>query len=179
VAPVAAVPVARADAICTYPAVGSGSKVFGVHGGWCDYPTEINGSHLHCEGGGVDLGIGGSGQGDAFSISGAGQGVGIASCTWRCPDGVMAPAPNPPGAWKQYLVPMTSTNWCRDHMAPDGFWGAGVLPTEGLPPVNEQPPAPGEVLPPQPVPPPEPTPVPGVPLVPATAPPAAPDVPNP
>jgi hypothetical protein len=173
-------PPAHADTICPYPGVGVlGVNVAGINGGFCDFPTEINGAHWHCQAGGVGLGIG-FGVSGAGGVSGAqaGQGAGGVSCNWRCPDGVDAPTPNPPGAWKNYLVPMNSTNFCRDHMTPNGFWSAPVLPTEGIPPVNEQPPAPGEVLPPQPVPPPEPTPVPGEPLIPAT-PPAPPDVPAP
>ena len=128
---------AHAD-LCSYPGVGEGAVAFFGRGGFCDYPTEINGSHLHCEGGGA--GIGGvlgqaSDMGTSFAFGGSG--VGGSSCTWRCPDGLLAPAPNPPGLWRQYMVPMNSTNFCKDHMAPDGFWSAPVLPTEGIPPSGE------------------------------------------
>jgi hypothetical protein len=37
---------------------------------------------------------------------------------------------------------MNPTNFCKDHMAPDGFWGEPVLPTEGLPPDERPPEAP-------------------------------------
>ena len=67
-----------------------------------------------------------------------GAGVGGLSCTWRCPDNSMAPAPNPPGAWKWYLVPVP--NACKDHMEPAGFSSAPVFPGEGMP-VPAPPPA--------------------------------------
>ena len=52
--------------------------------------------------------------GGSFAFGGAG--IGALSCTWRCPDGAMAPAPNPPGLWREYMVVMNSTNFCKDHM---------------------------------------------------------------
>src|SRR3954462_13100146 len=91
-------------------------------------------------------------------------------CNWRCPDNTDAPAPNPPGAWKEYLAPMNTTNYCKDHMTPVGFWSAPTLPTEGIPPAGELAPQPGETPAPQPIPPPLPTqPVPA-PAVPPTVP---------
>ena len=125
---------AHAD-LCSYPGVGTAANVIFAGGGFCDYPTEINGSHLHCEAGGI--GIGGvltsnGNMGGSFAFGGAGAGG--ASCTWRCPDGAMAPAPNPPGLWRDYMVVMNSTNFCKDHMAPNGFWSGPVLATEGIPP---------------------------------------------
>lgn len=143
---------ARAD-LCPYPGIGVGAEVLFGRGGFCDYPTEINGSHMHCEAGGA--GLGGSGGLTAIGDMGTatlglgGIGFGGASCTWRCPDGTMAPAPNPPGLWKDYIVPMNSTNFCflEGHMEPNGHWSAPVLPTEGVPPEGFQPPAavaPGE-----------------------------------
>lgn len=173
---------ARADTQCPYPGIGVlGTHIGPVGGGFCDFPTEINGAHWHCQGGGFDLGLGiignAAGGSGSLGFTQSGAGVGGLSCNWRCPDGVDAPAPNPPGAWQHYLVPMSTTNYCRDHMVPNGFWSAAVLPTEGLPPVNESPPAPGEQLPPQPVPPPVPTPAPGEPLIPAAPPPPPPPPP--
>jgi hypothetical protein len=168
-------PPAHADTQCPYPGVGILAVTVGVAtGGFCDFPEEVNGAHWHCQGGGVSLGLvpganlaAGTG---GFGIAGGGIGVFGVSCNWRCPDGVDAPAPNPPGAWQHYLVPMASTNFCSQHMAPNGFWSAPTLPTEGIPPVNERPPAPGEVLPPQPVPPPLPTPGESAPITPTPAP---------
>jgi hypothetical protein len=105
-----------------------------------------------------------------LGIAGVGQGVSGVSCNWRCPDNTDAPAPNPPGAWKEYLAPMNTTNYCKDHMTPVGFWSAPTLPTEGIPPAGELAPQPGETPAPQPIPPPLPTqPVPA-PAVPPTAP---------
>ena len=157
-------PIARAD-ICPYPGVGVGVNVLVGQGGFCDYPTEINGSHMHCETGGFSLG-GGFAFTDTGGFGGSvSPGISGASCSWRCPDGVKAPQPNPPGAWNQYLVVMDSTNFCKDHMVPNGFWSDPVLPTEGIPPINVEPPQPGEMPPPQPVPPALPTPDPDVPLL--------------
>lgn len=77
---------------------------------FCDFPTEINGSHWHCELGGAALqaavnvgvsigflSIGGSLSGNVGAIGG--------SCTFRCPDMTIAATPNPPGAWKDYITP--------------------------------------------------------------------------
>jgi len=169
-------PPAHADTQCPYPGVGILSvNIGGIGGGFCDMPTEINGSHWHCQGGGVSLGLGGAlvglGQGGSASIVGVGQGFGGVSCNWRCPDGVDAPAPNPPGMWREYLVPMNSTNYCRDHMQPNGFWSNPVLPTEGIPPAGEQHPE----LTPQPIPPP----LPSIPEAPPVVPPIAPGEANP
>jgi len=131
-----------AKAICEYPSVGVAVNVGGISGFFCDFPTEINGSHMHCQAGGIALGLGGvfttlGNGGNAGGVV-AGQGINGASCNWRCPDGTDAPAPNPPGMWREYLVPMNTTNFCRDHMTPNGFWSDPVLPTEGIPPAGEQ-----------------------------------------
>jgi len=124
---------AHAD-LCPYPGVGSGGGALFAQGGFCDYPTEINGSHLHCEAGGFGVnGVVGQATSGGGSFGFGGAGIGALSCTWRCPDGAMAPAPNPPGMWRQYMVVMNSTNYCKDHMAPNGFWSQPVLPTEGIP----------------------------------------------
>ena len=123
--------------LCDYPAVLTGATVFFSQGAYCDWPTEINGSHMHCEAGGVGVDAGATiGGGATLGLGGAG--VGGVSCTWRCPDNSMAPAPNPPGAWKWYMVPVP--NACKDHMQPAGFSSAPVLPGEGLP-VPAPPPA--------------------------------------
>jgi hypothetical protein len=156
-------PPAHADLgfLCQYPGIGIGVDVGGVTGAFCDFPTEINGAHWHCQSGGIHLGIGGAltglGNGVNAGAAGVGQGIGGLSCNWRCPDNMDAPAPNPPGAWKEYLVPMNTTNYCKDHMTPNGFWSAPTLPTEGLPPDG----GPPELQPPQP-----PPPKPGAPLPP-------------
>ena len=88
-------PPPRANAgLCDYPAVLTGATVFFSQGAYCDWPTEINGSHLHCEAGGLGVDAGAAiGGGATLGLGGAG--VGGVSCTWRCPDNSMAPAPNP------------------------------------------------------------------------------------
>jgi hypothetical protein len=109
-------PVANADiggqvpapGLCEYPGVG-GSGMIGVlapaYYYWCDFPTELNGSHWHCE----DAGAAGQGT-IGFSmmfqagLSGPVGGI-VGSCTWRCPDLTMAEAPNPPGGWKDAIRP--------------------------------------------------------------------------
>lgn len=152
---------AHAD-LCAYPGVGSGGGALFAQGAFCDYPTEINGSHMHCEAGGFGVNgiIGASSGGGSVAFGGAG--IGALSCTWRCPDGAMAPAPNPPGLWRTYMVVMDSTNFCKDHMAPNGFWSEPVLPTEGIPPGGQPP----ELRIPRPPPPPAPGPTPFAPGVP-------------
>jgi hypothetical protein len=123
--------------LCDYPAVLTGAAVFAAQGAMCDWPTEINGSHLHCETGGVGIdAMGATGGGTTLGLGGAG--VGGVSCSWRCPDNTNAPAPNPPGAWKWYMVPVPTA--CKDHMEPAGYTSAPVLPSEGLP-VPAPPPA--------------------------------------
>lgn len=133
---------ARAD-ICPYPGVGIGVNVLFGRGGHCDYPTESGGQHLHCETGGFSLGGGlglapGLVDGGLGSLALGGSGISGASCTFRCPDGTLAPAPNPPGAWKEYLVP-APTAFCvvNNHMTPNGFWSEPVRPEEGIPPGGE------------------------------------------
>ena len=105
------------------PALGPVAATLFGQGGFCDYPTEINGSHMHCEAGGFGVnGILGGPANGGGSFAFGGAGIGALSCTWRCPDGAMAPAPNPPGLWREYMVVTNSTNFCKDHMAPNGFW---------------------------------------------------------
>ncbi len=121
-------PKAEAD-YCEYPAVGYSANLALGTGAYCDYPTEINGSHLHCEGGGFGLG---GGNFQSFSIDAFG--IGGFSCTWRCPDNTPAPAPNPPGAWETYMVPQP--NACADHMEPAGPTSEPVRADEGIPPAE-------------------------------------------
>ena len=119
-------PMAGAD-YCEYPGVGIAANVIAGRGSFCNFPTEINGSHLHCEGG--SFGFGG---GDSGGLSIDGLGVGGASCTWRCPDNTPAPAPNPPGAWKTYMIPQP--NACADHMEPAGPLLSRCVLTKGFHP---------------------------------------------
>lgn len=128
--------------------------MFGIRGLFCDFPTEVNGSHWHCEWGGAGIGGALGFSEGGFTGGVAGGGVGGASCTWRCPDNTMAPAPNPPGLWKSYLVPVA--NACKDHMDPAGFWsepvhldeGGPVVPPAGPPAPQTAPPDGGGTVPP-------------------------------
>lgn len=126
---------------CQYPGVGYGAEVFGVSGQFCDYPTEVNGTHWHCESGGFRTGGVGLATGNGVSL-GAISSLGASGngCSWRCPDGTVAPQPNEVGAWKGYVVPRL--NFCRDHAAPNGPTSALVSIDEGA-----KPPPPGTVQP--------------------------------
>ena len=118
-------PTAKAEE-CQYPAVGVVVNAVLGGGFFCNYPTEINGSHLQCEAG-SSVGFGRGGFGGNNTLGGGG-----ASCTWRCPDNTLAPAPNPPGAWTTYMTPQP--NACADHMEPIGSFSEPVRPDEGVPP---------------------------------------------
>lgn len=96
--------------LCEYPGVGVSSMINNVYTYSCDFPTEINGSHWHCELAGAALqaaitagvniaflSVGGSLSGNVGGIGG--------SCSFRCPDSTLAATPNPPGAWKSYINP--------------------------------------------------------------------------
>jgi hypothetical protein len=134
-------PPARAG-LCEYPGVGAGGGAFGINGGFCDFPEEVNGTHWHCEEGGLNLGGGFGGPGGQGNVA-FGLGGGGLSCTWRCPDNTLGPAPNPPGLWKTFLVAVP--NACKDHMDPAGFYTEPVRPDEGgpvIPPAGPPPPQP-------------------------------------
>lgn len=99
-----------APGLCDYPGVGGSGQIMNVYNYWCDFPTEINGSHWHCELGGADLqaAVTAGLSISFFNLSGtlSGQvGAIVGSCSWRCPDMSIAGAPNPPGAWKDYITP--------------------------------------------------------------------------
>lgn len=154
-----AAPPARADEEipCQYPTVGFGVDVIGISGKFCDGPTEINGTHYHCEAGGAHLGGLGLAGSNGVSLGALGSiGGGGWGCSFRCPDGTVGPQPNPPGAWKEYLVPRL--NFCRGHDAPAGPTSALVDPNEGFPgpPVNPDGPPPPLRGPRPPAPPPTP-----------------------
>ncbi|MEZ0364117.1 hypothetical protein ACAG26_10515 [Mycobacterium sp. pUA109] len=93
--------------LCDYPGIGQSGLVLGTYWYFCDFPVEENSTHWHCEYGGWSLG-GGANAGIGVGPVNAGlsslAGVG-GSCTWRNPDNSIGQAPNPPGAWRNYLVP--------------------------------------------------------------------------
>lgn len=123
---------------CTYPGVGIGADALGATGQFCDGPTEINLSHYHCEGGGFHAGgLGLAGQNGVSIGAIAGIGGGGDGCSWRCPDNVLAPQPNPIGAYHQYIdveqIIKAHKVFCADHLAPAGPTSALVSPDEGVP----------------------------------------------
>ncbi|WP_141098945.1 hypothetical protein [Mycobacterium avium] len=91
---------------CEYPFRGVSVVVDPVlgqaSGGYCEGPPEENGSHHRCAWG--DYTLGGS-IGGAHATVGAAAGGGGGQCDYFCPDGAVADWPNPPGAWKDHLVP--------------------------------------------------------------------------
>lgn len=161
-------PTAHADYFqypCNYPFVGTSADVQVIaHGGgqYCDGPTEINGTHYHCEAGSGGIGGGAIGFAPLGPVNlggfgGSGLGMNIADCHYVCPDLFRPPngMPNPPAAWIKPLTVSPINNICRDHMAPAGPDGAPVpaaQPDAPLPPGRSLPP--GRPVPEAPVPPP-------------------------
>jgi hypothetical protein len=98
--------------LCDYPAVcGSGDDgaLLAGYYYWEDFPTELNGSHRHCEWGGAQasgsLAVGFSMMFTvAAGTSGPVGGVN-GSCFYVCPDMQRAEMPNPPGGWKDAIIP--------------------------------------------------------------------------
>jgi hypothetical protein len=96
--------------LCEYPGVGSSGMIMSSYHYYCDFPTELNGSHWHCEYGGFAMsGVGTVGVNIMMFSASAGVIGNVGglngSCSWRCPDMTMAEAPNPPGAWKERIRP--------------------------------------------------------------------------
>lgn len=90
----------------SYPCVGPGGLAAVVPYTYYDCPTEANGVHYHCEQGGPNLSGGAFTGSNGFGIGGLGQfGFVFGGCSWRYPDNTPGPAPNPPGAWRNFLVP--------------------------------------------------------------------------
>jgi hypothetical protein len=91
---------------CAYPGIGNfgvvGEGVNAQYYVWCDEPTEINGSHRHCELAGA---ITEFNAGVSFMMFNAGIGGPIGflggSCSYRCPNNAQAQEimPNPPSVW--------------------------------------------------------------------------------
>ncbi len=145
-------PVARAapggnvpgPGVCDYPGVGGSTFEAGAATYYCDFPIEENSTHWHCEYGGWNL-AGPSGSG---SVGGAFLGFGLTipvgdvggasgSCSWRWPDNTIGPAPNPPGAWKNYLVPTPPPPEHRAPPAPQAEPESGPPPVASLNPDAE------------------------------------------
>lgn len=143
-------PVARAGpggnvpgpGVCDYPGVGSSTFEAGAATYYCDFPLEENSTHWHCEYGGWNLAgptgngtIGGAFMGFGLTLPAGDVGGASGSCSWRWPDNTIGPAPNPPGAWKNYMVPTPPP---PEHRAPP----PAPEPEPGPPPVPN--PGPGE-----------------------------------
>lgn len=178
----ASLPQAHADYFqypCNYPFVGQGGDVnviVDAGGQFCDGPTEVNWSHYHCEGGGATANLGalaivGSGPLSLGGFGGSGIGGRYEDCAYRCPDGTVAPFPNPPAAWVKHMVLNPKDNDCDQHMGIRGPTSTPLLnalpgnvePGEGAPPGVPVPFTPGglpegQLNPPAPVGPAPPTP---------------------
>lgn len=136
-------PVAHADINgypCSYPGTGIGAEVIIANGQFCDGPTEINLTHIHCESGGANIGAFGLAGQNGISLGAIGSsGIGGAGCSWRCPDNTLAPAPNPPSMWHNYLdvnrIIKAHKAFCvvENHLAPAGPTSELVRPEEGDP----------------------------------------------
>lgn len=127
---------------CDYPATGTFGMDFGVYHYSCAFPTEINGSHHQCTYGGAAAEATG-GVSFMFINASITLPVGVLEgvCYWACPDQTTADQPNPPGAWKDFLVPKK----CKTTSpAPVTFWG----PPE--PPADDPPPDPAHMIMPPP-----------------------------
>lgn len=122
--------------LCDYPGVGGSTFEAGVATYYCDFPVEENSTHWHCEYGGWNLGgpagngpIGGAFMGFGVTLPAGDVGGADGNCSWRWPDNTVGPAPNPPGAWKNYLVPKPPP---PEHRAPPT---PPAEPESGPPPV--------------------------------------------
>jgi hypothetical protein len=90
----------------SYPFVGQCGLVGIVPYYFSDGPVEANGSHWHCEAGGVSAAGGAFTGTNGLGLGGLSNfGFAFGSCYYKWPDGSLAPMPNPPGAWKSFLVP--------------------------------------------------------------------------
>jgi hypothetical protein len=159
-------PHANADVFnypCTYPFVGSGADVnvlADVGGQYCDGPTEVNWSHYHCQTINANVNIGALGfvSAGGLNLGGfGGNGIGgkIFDCHYVCPDGFIAPFPNPPAKWIQHMVLNPKDNDCDQHMGVRGPSSTpmvnelpgNMLPGEGAPPGVPVPVEPGSLPP--------------------------------
>jgi hypothetical protein len=153
--------------LCDYPAVcGSGDDGALVAGYyyWEDFPVELNGSHRHCEWGGAQVignaNLGFSGMMIQANVGATGPVGGVnGACFYVCPDGRQAEMPNPPGGWKDAIIPTKCKPIADNPFKPPPpppeqvpiappIPEQGAVPAPGEPPLP--PPPPPEVLPPPP-----------------------------
>jgi hypothetical protein len=125
---------------CNYPFVGTNADVnviADVGGQYCDGPTEINWTHYHCWTFGATFNIGAlafapvAGPLSVGGFGGNGLGGSGGQCRYVCPDGMIAPFPNPPAAWIKHLVLDPKNNDCVGH--------EGIIGDTSTPNVNELP----------------------------------------
>lgn len=138
---------------CNYPFVGTAADVNVIveaGGQFCDGPTEINWTHYHCWSAGVTVNIGaiafapipGAGGASLGGFGGNGIGGSGGQCRYVCPDGMIAPFPNPPAVWVKHLVLEPKNDDCVGH---HGSIGPTSDPLPNQLPGNM---APGEDAPP-------------------------------
>jgi hypothetical protein len=106
-------PGAGAPGLCAYPAVCDGG-VIGVGAGavwwyWEDFPVELNGSHRHCQWGGAgtlaNAEVGFSMMLQIQAGVTAPLGAVKGGCEYVCPSMEKASMPNPPGGWRDAIIP--------------------------------------------------------------------------
>lgn len=140
--------------LCSYPGTCTSGAAFGEYDYASAFPTEINGAHWQCLYGGA-MYSGNAGVSIMFVNASITSPLGVlrGACWWACPDAVLslAQAPNPPGAWKNYLKP--------EKCKPIGPAPLPIKPPEDPASVNESmtPPGyapliPGPAIPPAPAP---------------------------
>ena len=93
---------------CDYPGIGHwgmiGEGLMAEYYWWCDEPTEVNGSHRHCEYEGAAAQFQGGLTAFIFQLGlQAPVGGVFGGCTYRCPNNAQAKEemPNPPSLWLQ------------------------------------------------------------------------------
>lgn len=131
---------------CNYPFVGTGADVNAIvdaGGQYCDGPTEINWTHYHCWSGGATVNIGafafapiGNSPVSLGGVGGGGIGGHGGQCRYVCPDGMIAPFPNPPAAWVKRMVLDPKNNDCIGHA---GIIGDTSTPLQNQLPGNMRP----------------------------------------
>lgn len=139
---------------CDFPSTGTFGASMGEYDYACQFPVEENGSrHTTLFGGGMwqvtaSFGV-------SFMVFNAGisatvpTGVLRGITYWACPDFSFSDAPNPPGAWKSYLIPKPcksigpKPDLIRDGM-PQPPPGAPTPPLPPQPEIAPPPPVSGE-----------------------------------
>lgn len=137
----------------SYPCIGKWGLIAVIPYQYVDCPTESNGTHYHCQFGGVAINGGAFTGSNGVGIGGLGSfGFAGGDCYWAYPDSSYGPAPNPPGAWRNFLVPSPIP---VEHTAPpqpyDQTLDVAPPPILPPPPAPDAPPdAPPPVAAPQP-----------------------------